>query len=484
MGVLTNSSSNLYADLSKVGLEATEIAKVMNILEAHTTRKDTMPVGGRPRFDSRLYENGPFGALDTEITSTVPTVTTPLLEWIPTQRIASRNTRVSHIDWIAPKGYTGAETYPEWLSGIEIGECGYGPETTWSGFNYQVGNGSFSWKTSMMKPYEDGGVRYYEDYPVHNINGVAMPSDKEWAVARVLLQMEQHLGYVVKHGDARNSDMEWDGLDQIVRTGYVASRVYNGNPPTWADPIIFNGVTMTTPGKILESVRILVRSLRKRARSRGWGMGPTDMVVYMSSTMWDNLSEHVAAMALYNYTNAYGFTGQITSREFREEYRETRTGGLGYGTLDIDGMPIAVLTDDNMGAIASINPDGNGASDHVVSDIFVLTRRAGGNTFWQQEYIDWNQLEYPSYDETRFALQGGLVRAGWVTEANKCFFYYGEMAGRLVCRMLPMQGRITSAAVKILSQYEQESSAPYSPDYYAFGTQQGGMGNVLLTGQP
>ena len=476
---------DFYKAAVATGIDVVNAPMIQKVFEH--IRKDSMPAEGRPLYDGRMHENGPFGYIDQEITSHVVSGGSPLMQWIPSRNIKDRFNHVAHLDFIAPEGFTGEESYPAWLRSIEIGECGYGPSTAWSGFAYQQPGGSFSWSTSMMKTYEDSGIKYYEEQPIRRLRGsmAGMPiaTDKEWAVARILFAMETHLDYVLKHGDRQNSDMEWDGLDQIIRTGYVASRIYGSGTPGWADPIVVNGATMTTAGTVLQSIRALIRRILNRIRARNWSLSQGDLVVVMPQTMWDNLAEFIAAGGMHNYTGAtFGFAGEMNVADFERRLSATKTGGLGFGTLNVDGMDIPVMTDTNMGANSQFNP-GGGAVDAITGDIFILTRRAGGMTFLEQQYVDWNTLDYPAINEDKFALQNGIVRAGWVTEANKCYYYYGEMAGRMVCTMLPLQARINNVSIPTLDSLEMEGGAFYTKDFYAFNGSQGGEGSVLLNPQ-
>lgn len=470
----TFSEEDITLILQKTGGDVVKAQSEMKRLVA--LRKDSMPPEGRPGpEEGRLYQNGPFGYIDKEITSAVVTGGSPLMNWIPTSGVKSRYERVSHLEWIGAKGFDSTETtYPEWLNSIEIGECGYGPTTTWSGFTWQASGGTFSWKTDMMKMYEDSGIKYHEQQPTYTFrnaqgvlaNGNPLESDKDWAIARVLFAMETHLDYILKHGDEKNSQMEWDGIDQILRPGYVQARVQGSGVAHWADPLYVNGAGLTV-AQLFQTIRVVVRRLRRRAQDRNWQISPTDMVILMPHTMWDNLAEYVAAGALYAYTNTFGFSGDMSIDVYDRRYDSIRTGGaLGFGSIKIDGFEIPVMTDPNLGVNTTIT-DGGVTTSAISGDIYILTRRASGMTLWEQQYVDWNMLDYPNWNEDRFTLQNGLVRAGWVTEANKCYFYFAEMGGRLVCRMLPLQGRITNVTVSTLDNLENEAGAFYHPDFWA-----------------
>jgi hypothetical protein len=429
------------------------------------TQKDSMPAGGRPAGNNRLYENGPFSLFDGDIISAAVPASSTLAQWIPTRAVTSRATHVQHLEYIKPKGFDGTtETYANWLRdhGV-IDSCGYGPSTTWNGFRYEMTGGTFSWTTDQMKVYPDGGLKYYEQQPSYTVrgnNGIAMPlnSDKDWAVARTMFAMQQHLGYVLDYGDLTNSDMEWDGLAQVLTPGYIGSRVVGG-VANWADPITVNAGAMDVQ-ELAQTIRVVARRIIKQARQRQWTINAGDMALYMPATMWDNLVEFIAMGAMERYSNTYGFDGNMSYSDFVSMRDSIRRQGI-----VVDGVPIQVLTSENTGDNATTAIDGSDVPA-VVGDIYILVRRAGGLTFLEQQYVDWSSLDYPAINENQFPLQGGIVRAGWVTEANKCYYYYAEMGGRLVSYMSPMQGRIMNAVVPTLGSDENIASAFYKQDWF------------------
>jgi hypothetical protein len=474
----------VHKSLQAAGVDATSTDAVVRLLQDQGVIAKASPLDGARPTSGWLYDNGPFTLIDTDPISEAVPGDSPLGRWLPSRKIDNRFESVSHLEWIAPHGYDGSQTYAEWLRGIEIDDCGFGPQTDWSGFQYLMSGGKFSWTTSKMKVYPDGGIKYHEKQPVYTLRGsnIGQPlsSDKEWAVARVLIMMQQHLDYVLKFGNLANSQMEWDGLSQILQPGYIQARVFGTGVAHWANPVVTNGAPITTVGALAVAIRSLVRRIRNRLRSLNWSTTPGDTVVFMPQVMWDNLAEYIASGAFYRFSNAYGFDGQMTFRDFRQEYKDAKTGGLGYGTLDIDGVPIPVLTDGALGMNVTIDPSGT-PKPGIAGDIYVLTRRANGRTLLEQQYVDWDALDYPTGDpETTFTLQNGVVRAGWITENNSCYYYYAEMAGRMVSYLQPMQGVIRNVVVETLDTNEQESAMAYSPDFYAFNGGRGGQGTAYL----
>lgn len=486
------SEQEIYKIAADFGVEGVDRQKVAAAIERH--RKDT--VGNRPNLAGRWSE-GPFSAITEEVTSLAVTGGSTLTQWMPTRTMASRKHITSHLTFIAPRDFTGAETYAEWLNGIEIGECGYGPSgSQWNGFEYRQEAGSFSFTTDTMKPYEDGGLPYYENSPQVAIRAagdvipgsMVIQNDADWALVQLLLNAEGHVAYIMDHGDETNSVMEWNGLDQINRPGYVQARIVGPGVATWADPIWVNGAGSSNLGEILQTIRVVVRLLRKRARQRMWNIAFGDMVLYMEAAMWENLLEAQAAGAMFNYTNVYGFNGEIDIDQFERRLEATRAAQA----INVDGQMIPVLLGDGLGAGVDLTiDDGMGGEvtiPAVSGDIHILTRRAGGQTFWWQEYLDWNNLDYPSamWDETRTILQNGIARSGAVTEANKCYYWYFEMVGRMLCTMLPMQGRIANLVVPLLNEMEMEQRQFWARNYYAYGGAgaRGGEGTDILVGSP
>lgn len=448
--------------------------------------KDTMPAGGRAT-NGYLYEgNSPFSIVATDPISLAVTGGSALMNWIPSRYINDRFEYVAHLEWIAPEGFDGSETYAEWLSSIELDECAGGPATDWSGFMYQIEGGRFRWQTKMMKPYLDGGTKYYENQPIYTVRGsnIGMPlsSDREWAIARLFMAMQQHYDYVLKFGDRANSNMEWDGLDTILRAGYVQSRRVGPGVPHWADPYIVNGIAIADVGALLQAIRMTVRKILKRIRVRNWSLAAGDMAIVMPSTMWDNIAEHVAAGGMFKFVNSYGFDGRVDLSSFIAEYNKTREGGFGWGNLSIDGQLIPIIVDDNMGMQVTIDPGGENEAPGIAGDVWVLTRRVNGMTLLEQQFVDWTKLTYPTNGlENIVKMPQGHVRAGWVTEANSCYYYYAEMGGRVASYMQPLQGAIRNVVVPTLGERENEAGAFYSPDFYPYNGVTGGTGTPLLT---
>jgi hypothetical protein len=461
----------------KAGVSVDEI-KAKLAFHAKDTLQGDHPTSGL------LYQNGPFSLIADDIISMAVDTGSPLLQWIPTRAVDFRFPTVAHLEWVAPEGFDGSDTYAEYLRTIDISECGYGPSAVWSGFEYQTEEGQWSF-TSPKLHVDDFGMRDYENSPIYTVRGnslgAVLDNDADWAVARALMVMQQHMNYLIVNGDRSNSVMEYDGLDTVIAPGYVQSHLVGPGVPHWANPLVVNGAGVTDPVAILTLIRAVVRKLRARLQARRWGVAQNDMVVVMPAGMWSYIADaHASGGNVGFVTN--NFAGQMTYRDFLAERSRIMQGGIGYGFIDVDGTPIAVVPDENMGNNATINPGTDEEAGGVAGDIFILTRRANGITLLEQQYVNWGALDYPTNGtEDVFTVNGGLVRAGWLMENNKCFQYYAEARGRLASYAQPFQARINNVAVATLLSAENEGANFWSPDFYAYDGIQGGSGTPLLT---
>lgn len=441
--------------------------------------KDTMPSGGR-RETGYLYDGGPFSLINEDIYSLYVTGGTELTQWIPTRLVDYKVDEVQHIAYTVPKGFDGSQSYADYLSTITIPECGYGPAGfDWNGFSYRMEGGTFSFTTEMMKVWQDGGLKYFQKQPLYQIrNGMGVmngtiTSDKDWAIAHLFKRAEDHVDWINLYGERANSDMEWDGLSTILQPGYVASKVVGQGAPVWADPVWMNGATLLTAGDVLKTLDQLVGKIFRRIQQRNWNVAPDDVAVYMNDLHFSYITEALAAGGLNYYTSAYGFTGQMTVGDYEARLQRMQSDKR----LPLGGRMVKVITDSNLGYSTVV-----GSTPAHTSDIFVLVRRLNGQNILENLFIDWNGMSYPKFDEESMTtIQGGLARTGYITEGNKCYYYYLEMGGRMVCRMMPLQGRLANVTITKHSIIETtEQTAFWAPDFYAFNGVQGQHGTPLL----
>jgi hypothetical protein len=451
-------------------------------IKAKLYAKDTL-IGSHPT-SGHLYQNGPFSFVSDDPISGVINDGSPLISWLPTRSVDFRFPTISHLEWVAPDGFDGSDTYAEYLRTVEISECGFGPHGVWSGFEYQTEEADWSFTSERLNE-DDFGIRDFEKSPVYQLRGsnIGQPldNDADWAVAKTLILMQQHMNYLVVNGDRTNSVMEYDGIDTVIAPGYVQSHLVGPGIPHWANPLVLNGAGVTDPVEILTMIRALVRKLRARLQARRWSLAQNDMIVVMPAGMWSYIADaHASGGNVGFVTN--NFVGQMTYRDFLAERSRIMQGGLGYGFIDVDGLPIAVLPEEGLGNNVTLNAGADDEGPGVAGDIFVLTRRANGMTLLEQQYVDWSRLDYPTNGtEDIFTIQNGIMKGGWLLENNVCFQYYLKARGRFVSNMQTLQGRINNVAVSTLMTSENEGANFWSPDFYAYDGAQGGAGVNLLT---
>jgi hypothetical protein len=460
--------------------------------------KDIMPNPSNRPVDGYLFDGGPFSQIEGDIYSLAISQSSELTKWLPTELVNYTNDIVQHLSWAgAPYAMNGSQTYSAYLSTIVIGDCGYGPSgTNWDGFSYEVGSGSFSFTTPMMTVWKDSGLKkYHQEFPMsYNIiggNGATqgrISNDKDWALAQLLDWARSHVDFINIYGERQNSDMEWDGLSTIIQTGYIPARLRgsSGNG-SYANPLVVSGAALGTPadpGVVLKTLDEMVKDRLLFAAQRGWTVNNEDIALLMHPFHLEMLQEALAAGGLLYYTSTYGFTGQMTVGEYETRLRAMQDNK----TLPLGNRDIKVITEINLGSPSTVDVVGGGTNLPAhTSDIFFLCKKVNGIEVLANKFVNWRELDYPDAiknDETMTTIQGGLARTGYVTESNKCYYYYLEVGGRMVVKMMPMQARLTNVTIqKRFATTMRDQNQWWAPYYAAFNGVEGFQGSQLLFGQ-
>ena len=420
---------------------------------------------------NKLYDSGPFTWRDEDIISDVTTAGSPIMQWMPTtDGYRTKYQPVSHLEAIAPAGFDGTD-YFAFLAGQDIAECEYGPGTKFNTFQYEVTGGEFSVSTDTFKINPSFALSQdYERSPHFRVRGpnqgLPLDNDVDFGTAAAALHAQRHLNIVMLYGDETNSDLEWDGLDTILTSGYVSARLISGSggSANFADPVIRSASSFATIGTFVEELREMIRYLRTRFSLRQLDVADGDQVICMCRPAWNAVAEYLAT---HSYVTSYiSSSSSVITTPADADARLERllTGGMGYGAFNVDGRPVPVLIDDNLDTAT-------GTSTTSVSDVYVLTRRIGGEVILEQQFLNYEDAlrRYPIQNSwsTDSALGlGGIMRYGWVQENAKCVYYFAEMAGRMVSRAQPYQGRFTSLTVPLNSAYPVESNT-YTDNFWA-----------------
>ena len=451
---------------------------------APVLQKDAVPPSnGLSPFlqNGLLYRDGGFWSMCTdEVISDVVTGGSVLMQWIPSRGVDTIQSNVAHLAWVGPDGFTGSQTYMEYLAGLaDPGDCSYGPSDDWNGFEYTHQGYNVSRTSPTLKP-EDWGSRYCDRQPILRVRGdsagINLANDAEWALAKAGIGLESHLNWNLIYGDPAIAKYTYDGLDVIIQPGWVSSKLIGPGQAVFSDPLVVNGVSLDTAEKILTKIKGMVRKIRQRAMQRSYMLTANDMAIVMPTAIWTYIADAIA-LGLLMAVAPSTIQVNITPEGFQRERDRITQGFYGFGFIPVDGVPVPVIVEDTMGANVTLSGNVPG----VTGDIFILTRYFKGITILEHQFFNWNSVQgYPA--ENEIVLQNGMLRTGWVTEANKCFYYYAEMKGRILSTFQPLQGRINNVTVASILENENESGSFGSQDWYAFNGQRGGMGVNLIAG--
>ena len=164
------------------------------------------------------------------------------------------------------------------------------------------------------------------------------------------------------------------------------------------------------------------------------------MVLVMTSTMRDSLIDHVACGCGPCTGTAYHEVNVNALETRRERARIATAGTFGEGIFEVDGIPVSILTNDWIPQTSS--------APYFCSDIFVLTRRAGGRRGMYMEHQDFAKTL-----KLLGTVPANLVHGAHVTDGgrflvhsdnvNECFNETVYMKARMLNRLPWLQGRIT-----------------------------------------
>ena len=423
--------------------------------------------------DNKIYPTGPFSWQHNDFISDVVPDGNAISAWISTDgTVETHYETVGHLEWVAPAGW-GGSNFSSFLANQEIGECEFGSGTKYAAYTYQISYGTFSKSTDTFKIIPNVLVnREYKNSPTYhmfkrgNNAGLPLENDIDFQLARMALDAKNHYEWNLIYGDLSNSNQEWDGLDVMLDTGYVAAHPISGfsNVYQFVDPIVVDGSVLATVQAVIQEMRHMVREMRRRASIRKLGIMAGDHSFFMSSAHWQAIAEVLAVEGLI-VGNTYNST-DVVERRLAE-----LMGDGTVGQFPVDGRPVPVFCVDELATNTNSNTTATGT-------IFLLMRSIGGENILVQQPIDFTNVQKlfttPVAGVSINVGLGGLARYGSVAENSTCWYYFCEMGGRLVSRYQPFQGRINSVTVPLHGVYRTEAST-YTDNFY------GNVNNVAGT---
>lgn len=461
------------------------LPKELNAVNAPHIMKDFVSMPPMANVLSGDVNVGPWSSCNDEIISDVVQGGSVLSKWIPTKVVDYINDVQNHLSFVIPDGWTGAQSYTEFLQALGTPSvCDFGPATDWSGFSYTHKGGRAGFKTETFRQdhWQRGG--FCEKQPTRRIRGplssVPITNDADWAVARLGIQFENHLNYNLIHGDSATIPYTWDGILSVIQTGWVQAHTTLGTA-VFSDPISENGIGLTAAG-VLSRIRDMFRKIRNRAAARGILISANDIALVMSSAHWTVLSEEAALNLMNIPMNGLdpAVSVTISADGYENRLEKLKSGFYGFGYLPVDGFALPVIVEDLLGT--NYVTDTNEPA--VIGDILLLTRFLGADTLLEDVRQDFNAFRgHPAGNGTETLMQNGTVRTGWVSEANSCFYFYMETEGRFSCYGQPYQGRLNNVALVTSSANQIEHAAPTGRNWYIFnGNGSAGDGVAKVTG--
>lgn len=211
-------------------------------------------------------------------------------------------------------------------------------------------------------------------------NGLRIDNDLDFEALVASEALKHEISRLVIRG-AKATTGQFDGLEQLVNTGYVD--IKTGTLNAGIDSVVVNWSNdnldgaVNGRGNIIAFVIALVRRVRQRIKMSGRGDAAVgDIALVMTTYMRDCFLDAFACYGMcapsqYNEI----FRDNLAVREFRDKFN----GGMfADGYITVDGTPVPILTHDWL----SLGQSGT----KFTSDIYLLTRRIGATPILYGQY--------------------------------------------------------------------------------------------------
>lgn len=266
------------------------------------------------------------------------------------------------------------------------------------------------------------GERKCDKQPIYTLpfagapGGVRIDNDLDFEAIVAAEALKNDLSRHLITGD-KGTTGEFDGLEQLVNTGYVD--IKTGTTNSGIDSLVvawsndnFDGA-VNGKGNIISWVIALVRRIRQRVQMAGRGtIAVGDLVLVMTTEMRDAFLDAFACYGLCT-PSAYNeiFRDNLAVREFRDQFN----GGLfGDGYITVDGIAVPIVTHDWL-------PRTQSGTKHV-SDIYILTRRMGASRVLYGQYHPMTQGvdKAREFGAGHYRLMQGDRLVQWIKWDNLC----------------------------------------------------------------
>jgi len=301
-------------------------------------------------------------------------------------------------------------------------------------------------------------LRLCEAQPRYRRDGTLIVDDLEWYLVMNAEVMLQDLMLMVINGNV-NTAGQFDGLENLVTTGYVNSR---GQRCSLMDSITvdwnFNGLgggagVVWTDGRGARSVsatatftdllRSIVRVVRTRIRNSGLGVMDLqvgDVAILATSQMAECILDQFTCWRVcpglaFNESNL----NTLEARTFRDNIEGGSINANGNaiqveGFVNLHGLDVPVLSYDW----------GLATGSH--SDVYVLTGSVGGRKVLHGQYNDMSQVQVRYENAGKFFSTDGGKVLGYFEDDETCLRPTSEIQPRIISWAPWTNTRITNVA--------------------------------------
>jgi hypothetical protein len=393
----------------------------------------------------------------------------PLLDFIGLEPSAVDKLQVSAITYQSVEGTAAGTATIPW----QLDACAARMETEWGGCTLTFnGFGRLSLQT-ISRDFTRAHIKQCEISPFYLWNGQRVDNELQWDMATASSALVNSLHKALVVGNRGSSLAQFEGLQRLIKTGYVDSETgeactsmdsivinYNSNIacPADASPpsgVTWNGVAMTGVTSLMQVIERVVRHIAHRINmSNLGGVQEGNMIILCPGSWIDELLDCYTCMK-YCAGNTEGLKS-TEARAFRDSLMD---GGFGQGLIRIGGMLIPILGYDH----EMINAGG------TLADIYILTNTIGNQPLMRMQYNDMRraianlQSAGGSPVANMVATDNGKLLITPQNLTGTCTNWILEMQPRLVIRAPWAQCRITNVA---RSNYGPVISADPTHPYY------------------
>jgi len=315
-------------------------------------------------------------------------------------------------------------------------------------------------RLSLRTPVRDitqAAIKKCEIQPEYFYDGARVTDELQWDFIHTSKSLFSSLHNALIVGNKSSGDEQFDGLQRLIKTGYVDTETgevcssldsnvidYNEQsmcPPT-ASPtagITWNGNAVPGGTTLIQIVEEVIHVTMQRAAMSSYGDLNSGNVVIVMPNSW--ISEFLDCYTCAKYcTDGIG----MDSKDARE-YRESLNGGLfNAGSIRVANLIVPIIGYDH----SLINASGT-------ADMYILTNKIGQQPLIRMEYNDFRRVVNAGGGVTSrpqlFALDDGKLLVMPSGNAGTCDSFILELQPRLIVRAPWAQTRIQDVARSAIS---------------------------------